>query len=308
MKHLRTPKHSLLPVFSFTVLLFAIASCGLKYTPQTPPETLQKTRQQVIESDLKEEFAAKGMAYKSVAFGETTTVKPVSFMQLDSLYELKYQLEQQGKSSKELERNIGIQRLIAQNDTTPILYNEAHVFSLTKGDTTQVISGSFSLNSQNKIVTADIEESIDLPKELIPYYTNYILGESFIYPGSRPEATETAFYDFYKPQADKLIGQERTDFILHTLELMQLARQKKTLDKQVFLKNLTRQAVLGDNKDYVDETFLKVEEIVNDKNVVQSYLVTYQLMRKTDEKTYEKHKYEVAFDLYLSHLWTNEIE
>lgn len=299
--------HSLTPVFYMAALLLACASCGLKYTPQTTPEAYKSNRQEVIQSNLKEEFAAKGITYKSIAFGETTTVKPVSFMQLDSLYELKYKLEQAGRTSKELERNIGIQRLIAQNDTTPVLYNEAHVFSLTTGDTTEVVSGSFSLNSRNEIVDTQIDEMIDLPKALIPFYTNYILSESFIYPGSRPAETELDFYDYYKPQADRLTGIDRSDFIVHTLELMKLARLKKTLDKQVFLKNLARQAVMGDSKDYIDETFLKIEEIIDAKNVVQYYLVTYQVTRKADEKTFITHKYEVAFDLFLSHMWTNEI-
>lgn len=307
MKQLRMKIHSLTPVFYWAALVLACASCGLKYTPQTTPEVHKSNRQEVIQSRLKDEFAAKGKEYKSIAFGETTTIKPVSFKQLDSLYELKYNLEQQGRTSKELERNIGIQRLIAQNDTTPVLYNEAHVFSISSGDTTEVISGSFSLNTRNEIVDVQIDESLDLPKDLIPYYTNYILGESFIYPGSRPADNELDFYDYYKSQSDKLIGMERSDFILHTLEVMKLARLKKTLDKQVLLKNLARTAVLGDSKDYVDETFLKIEEIIDDKNVVQYYLVTYQVMRKADEKTYEKRKYEVAFDLFLSHMWTNEI-
>lgn len=283
--------------FSFSLFLALLTGCGLKYQPQTPPETRQLQRQDVIEAKIQEEFAARGMKYKSIAFGNTVTVKPASFIKLDSLFEQKYQLELQGKTDRKLDDNIQIQRLICQNDTNEILYMEDHVFSLQKDSTAEVFSGKFALNARNELRDVQFTQSINLPADLVQYYTYYILGESFIHPA--PGDSEMDFYQLYKSREAVLTGGERDKFLNHTMTLMKIARTRRSLEKQMFLEELSKREIQGKRTDYKDEVFPSVSEVVKANNEVDYYMVVYQFSRKTGETSYVKEKYELRFDTYL---------
>lgn len=303
-----TRKNLLSRLLFLSILTTVLGSCGLKYTPQTAPEDYQAQRQRVIESQIKEEFAAKNMAYKSIAFGKTITVKPASFIKLDSLFEQKYQLEQQGRKDKNLDEKIGVQRLICQTDTNEILYMNQHVFSLSNDSTSEVLSGNFSLNARNEIRKVEFTESYTIPSNLVPYYTYYVLNQSFMYSSDAPTESELDFYDLYKAQAARLFGSNKEAFIVHTLKLMKIARLKKSLEKKTFLEELTRNEVQGTSKDYKDEVFLRVDQVVKANNDIDYYIVEYQFSKKMGENSYIAEKYVLQFDPFLMLLSKEKVQ
>lgn len=278
----------------FTIAL--LGSCGLKYTPQVPPEEKQLERQQVIEATIKDEFAVRNMQYKSIGFGKTTTVKPVSFIKLDSLFEIKYNLEQQGRVDRALDEEIAVQRLICQNDTNEILYMEQHVFSLENDSIAEVFSGDFVMNGRNELKKVKFTESYTIPKSLVKYYNYYILEESFM-GYNDPTKGELEFYRMYKTE---LANRSNKDaFLSHTLNLMEIARNKKSLEKQVFLEELTRQALHNGSKDYKSEFFLKIEQSVMTNGEVEFYFIDYQSEMMDTDKQYAVKKYSLTFDPFL---------
>ncbi len=280
----------------FTTLLIVLGGCGLKYTPQVTPETKQEERKLVIENEIRKEFATRNMHYKSIGFGEMITLKPASYIRLDSLFELKYNLEQQGKRTKDLDEEIAMQRLICQNDTNEVLYLEQHVFSLEGDSTAEVLSGNFSLNANNDLRKVQFSYAYVIPKELVNYYNFYILETAFLTNNSAPTSQERAFYESYKNELTNRKGQKEDAFLVHTLRLMQVARNNQSLDKQKTLESLTRLAVHKGNKNYKSEVFLKVEQHAEASGEISFYTVEYQYAKPTGEESFITEKYTVQFD------------
>lgn len=281
-------------------LLFnGVACADLRYTPQVPPENKQLLRQKAIETRIQEEFKDQNLKYKSLAFGQTVTVKPPSFSKLDSLYEVKYQLENSGKRDARLDENIGIQRLICQNDTARILYKEEHVFSLSTDSTSEVLSGTFSLNSRNEIQKVEFKESFVIPSNLITFYSNYILNESFMWNSPQPTEEENAFYVLYKARAAELFGQQKETFIVHTLNMMKIAKNKRSLEKQMFLQELTKRTCHTGIIDYKDAIFLRVDQVSTSDEKIDYYLVEYQYNQKLGENSYVKKQFIFKYDPFL---------
>ncbi len=279
------------------MLAFFFGSCGLQYVPQTPPEDKQLQRQKVIESKIKTEFEEKKMTYKSIAFGKTVTIKPASFIKLDSLFEEKYKLEQAGRRDRDLEERIDIQRLVCQTDTNEILYMEEHVFSLTSDSVSEVLSGDFSLNSRNEIRSVEFTQSYVIPSDLVTFYTFYVLNESFMFSSAEPSAEEADFYELYKGQAANLFGGQKEAFVVHTLKLMKLARSKKSLQKQMFLEELTKQEL--DIQISKDAEFTRVDQVSKANDDVDYYIVECMATRKSGDTSFVKEKYSLKFDAYL---------
>lgn len=281
-------------------LLFSSVACAdLHYTPQVPPENKQLLRQKAIETRIQEEFKDQNLKYKSLAFGQTVTVKPPSFAKLDSLYEIKYQLENSGKRDARLDENIGIQRLICQNDTARILYKEEHVFSLSTDSTSEVLSGTFSLNSRNEIQKVEFRESYVIPSNLTAFYSNYILNESFMWNSPQPTEEEIAFYTIYKARAAELFGKQKEDFIVHTLNMMKIAKNKRSLEKQMFLQELTKRSCHTGIIDYKDAVFSRVDQVSTNNDKIDYYLVEYQYSQKMSDNSYVKKHFIFKYDPYL---------
>lgn len=284
----------------FASVLVSFSSCGLKYTPQISPETKREERKLVIENEIRKEFAERKMQYKSIGFGEMITLKPASYMVLDSLFEKKYNLEQQGKRTKDLDETIAIQRLICRNDTNEVLYMEQHVFSLEGDSTAEVLSGNFSLNSNNDLRKVNFTSSYVIPKELVTYYNYYILESSFLTNQSEPLSSEKLFYDSYKAEMSLRNGENADQFLVHTLKLMKVGKENRSLDKQKILESLTRLAVHKGNKEYKNEVFLKVEQHALESGNISFYSVEYQYAKPTGTESYETEKYTIQFDAFFA--------
>ena len=289
-------------------LLASFASCGLKYTPQVTPESKREERKLVIETEIRKEFAAQKKQYKSIGYGQMVTVKPSSYVALDSLFEVKYNLERQGKRTKDVDQEIAMQRLICQNDTNEVLYMEQHVFSLEGDSTAEVLSGNFSLNSNNDLKKVQFTSSYQVPKDLVSYYNLYITEAAFMTNNSAPTKQESEFYDSYKTELQNRSGQNEDAFLVHTLRLMKIARSNQSLEKQKTLESLTRLAVHEGRKDYKSEVFVKVEQHAEQSGEISFYNVEYQFARPTGEESYVTEKYAVQFDVFFSQIGMEKIE
>lgn len=289
-----------------TVLLFS-AGCGLKYTPQATPENKRDERKLVIENEIRKEFAARKMEYKSIGYGEMVTLKPASYMLLDSLFEKKYNLEQQGKRTNKIDEEIAMQRLICKNDTNEVLYMEQHVFSLEGDSTAEVLSGNFSLNANNDLRKVQFTASYGIPKDLVKYYNYYILETAFLTPHTVPSVSEGEFYASYKAEMQKRSGDNADAFLVHTLRLMQVGNSNASLDKQKTLESLTRLAVHKGKKEYKNEVFVKVEQNADESGNILFYSVEYQFARSTGTESYVTEKYLVQFDSFFTQIGIEKI-
>lgn len=283
----------------FSILIITFSSCGLKYEPQVLPEDRQLQRQRVIEASIIEDFSKENKKYESIAFGQSTTVKPLSFLKLDSLYEKRYELELVGRKDRQLEEEIEVQKMICVTDTNEVLYVENHIFSLTRNDSTQILSGRFALNANNDIRDVQLDDFINVPKELMSLYKIYIFQESFMYPGYAAEARDLDFYKIYKPKVNSLTGVEKEEFVTHMLQVMKIAQNRKTVETSTLLKDLTRNKIHGVSKDYKDEVFHSIDQLEDEKKNIVGYVVRYQVSITNLTGSFSPIICELKFDSWL---------
>lgn len=247
-------------------------------------------------------FAKDSAVYKDMAWGTPKTIKPLSYIHLDSLYAIKYNLEQQSRRDVELESEINIQRQIALNDTAPILYLEDHLFSVTKDGKTTVYSSAIESDRNNIIRNSTINASNNLATEMIEEFKIYTFEESFLNRGYAPEQTEQVFYRRFKTRADQMTGDERDRFINHTLDLMQRARKARSLETKDMLMEIVRQRVHGAKRSNIlNEKFESMEELVNKSggtNTIIGFQVVYSYQKVVDGLT-TSFRYFVELSDYL---------
>ena len=107
---------------SFLLVAISVTSCGLKYVPGPSLEDLERNRKESLEQQLAHDFAAVNKKYVALTYGETVIVKPLSYQRLDSLFEVKYTMSQNGLSTKEIDPLIEDQKMALLSDTTEVLY------------------------------------------------------------------------------------------------------------------------------------------------------------------------------------------
>lgn len=288
-------------IFLF-LAVFSLYSCGLRYTQQTTPTSLQADRRELIEETIQREFSSQKKAYTPIGYGETVKIKPVSYLKLDSLFAQKYDLEQRGKTDAQLEEAIKMQQIICQEDTNKVLYLERHVFTLTSDTSAEILSGDFYITKDNQLHDVKFTEAYHVDKDYISYYTLYVFEQPFL-GGEMISSEEKDFYKLYK---EALTTRPNKDaFLNNTLKLMQVAYYKRTLDVQTLIKELTRKYVHQGKSNYSDEVFVKIEQVGNE-NELQKYVVVYQSVTKTSQGFYTK-KYQLEFDPYLMLLSQQEI-
>lgn len=284
------------------IVISVLASCGLKYTPQATPESTLEKRKALIEQTIENDFRPMRKTYTPIGYGNSVKIKPVSYQKLDSLFERKYQLERIGKRDANLDEAIKIQQIVCQNDTNEILYMERHIFTLEGDSSAEILSGDFYINKQNELKEVKFTESYHIDKNYINYYMIYVfeqpfLGEDYL------SKDEQNFYRLYKTELQN--RQNKDAFLEHTLQLMQIAYYKRTLDSQTLLKELTRKKVHNDKTNYSDEVFIKIEQIT-ENGQLNEYVIVYQSAIKTLDGIFTK-RYQLEFDPYLMLLSVQEI-
>ncbi len=285
-------------ICTYLLFLSILVSCGLKYEPVKTPIDKEKLRKEQIVSQLNDDFTKQGKSYKNYGFAPSTVLKPPSYFRLDSLYEVKYKLEQEGKIDKKLEEKIQLQKNIIYNDTNFIFYIENHVFSITEDSVFTMLNAEIYTDRTNKINTIEILESVNLDKKLGNFYAYYKLRQSFVSPEFEADEAELAFYDFYQQKAEKLEGTEKDEFIQFMLTVMKTANKISSLDKSLLIKEFVRYFVQGQSRNYLDEKFERMEEFYDDENKLVNYQIDYQYLSKQKEIS-EIKKVRIILDPYL---------
>lgn len=282
--------------------MFLLAGCGLRYTPQITPEDAQTIRRNQIEKTLTDDFAQQHKTYQPVAYSESVKIKPKSYQKLDSLFEQKYQLERIGKTDSQLEEQIKIQQIICQNDTNQVLIMERHIFTLEGDSVAEILSGDFYFDKQNQLKDVKFTESNHIDKDYVNYYPLYIFEEPFL-GGSELTTDEKEFYSQYKTEINRRLDKDA--FLNLTLQLMQIAYYKRSLNTETLLKELTRKIVHEGKSNYNDEVFLTIEQVAENHELT-NYHVVYQSVTKKETGTFTN-RYSLNFDPYLMFMNKEEI-
>jgi predicted small lipoprotein YifL len=264
-------------ILFFLLFLFTLGSCGLKYVPVESPSAFEQRRHDTIERYLSRTFHSSTNNYKSIAFGETQTIKPLSYQKLDSLFGVKYANEKKGVNDKELDNVIQNQRMIALNDTNKVIYIENHIFALVQGDTLEIYDGNFRLSNDLVVEDMHLNESVYLPKKFEEMYKVYLFEEAFITAGIPPTEAEKQFYNLYKSESKQRKGSDRDNFIKNTLLVMDYASKSHTLDVETLIKYAILKNLHGNS--YVNhlDKFSPIEQLIEIDNQQKQSLVGYTL-------------------------------
>jgi hypothetical protein len=292
-----------LPRYFPLLALVLVTSCGLKYVPVESPQSFEQRRHDAVEKYVTSQLDSENSPYASIAFGESQVIKPISYKLLDSLYLVKYNLENQGRFDKELEQKIENYRIIALNDTNQVLYIENHIFTLGKGDILEFYSALFQMEKDLGIDDIILQESVFLPAKYKKAYLSYLFEEAFILPDYAPTQEEINFYSYYKKVLPSLSKSEKDLFILHTLKLMQLAARIKSTTTSALLKAQTTDLFHGKSYAIKNELFSPILENseVNSLNeqTITGYTFTYSHTTNGTNSLSESASYSMEYDAYL---------
>ena len=279
--------------------LIQLSCSSLWYTPVKTPAELELERENKIEQQLSADFQKQKLIYKSHGFAEPTVVKPPSYFQLDSLYEIKYKLDKNNQVDPALEEKIKIQQLIIANDTVPVYYLERHIFSIEDSVSYEVFLAELYVTQHQKIERVDIIESSEIDRKLTQMYAAYLLKESFIYPHAEAGEAEIEFYNLYGNMLNSLEGKAKHEFLEFMLSVMRVAYRYNNLDKDFLIKEFVRSFVQGDTRNMLDEKFQAMEEFFGENNDLLYYYVDYQYREKDSSPNSEVKRVEVFLDPYL---------
>lgn len=270
-------RHLTFPILLISALLMMSYSCGSYYAKNVAVKDNASTlsKKESIENAIRSNFD-KDYSYKSITYGTSSVLKPRAYRELDSLFAIKYDLQQKGKRDEQLEKRIQIQKAKAESETNPILYVENHVFSMTRNDSSIVINANFYLNKQNQVQRLEVVEALDVPKILWNTYTYWLFEDNILSPGNtNPTQNDRDFYKVYKGHANTLVGTQRDEFIIHTLRVMDVIKLTKSYSKTGILKSLVKTLAHADGATYTQSSFEAIEEEVNSDDEVLSYIVKY---------------------------------
>ncbi|MGV3613215.1 MAG: hypothetical protein ACO1N0_19805 [Fluviicola sp.] len=226
----------------FLMVVVSMTSCGLKYVPGPSLDDLAKTRKEILEQQLTRDFAAVNKNYKSLTYGETVVVKPLSYQRLDSLFEVKYRMSKNGFSTKEIDPMIENQKMVLLSDTTEVLYMETHWFELVQDTTCEFIIAQCFLNNKNVL------RKMEFLDEFKTGISNQIWAEKYMKEewltrdiGYTPN-DDLNFYSLMKNKEFNLTGEEKERFLANVFLVMRFASENKSTAAQgIALKLAARQ-------------------------------------------------------------------
>ena len=298
-----TPKYFLIVLLGGMIF----NSCGLKYTPTPTLEERRKQREQIIEKYIHENIK-ENKSYESLAFGPLTVYKPEEFHRLDSLYDVKFKYEEEGRM-KEFERTglqdeIDQQIELAAKVKDKITYELEHIFSLQKGTELTIFHDYFMLNDDDSIMIHDPFYSYQIPLSLKRTQLNYLFELHFLSPSERYiQDDELNFILFMKQREQELIENQRdlSKFMTHVLTLMDIARRAGSVDFVDLTKAIANQYIKSKYKGSVVSEFgsLIVKEDANGQ--VEEYQLDVRFRTNLEGEEVEI-KSEFKFSPYLEPL------
>ncbi|MDX1652487.1 MAG: hypothetical protein R3277_08350, partial [Brumimicrobium sp.] len=227
--------HPLVIQFGLSGLLLIFSgACATQYTPIETFQERDENRHKKTEAYIKEKFPGK--EYKSLAFGKTIVYKPSSFEILDSLFTVREEYIDKGEirelKTSGVEEMIAAYKPVAERDAHLVQYEHEHIYKFVKGSNHSVHHDYFLFNSKDSLLTHTPLYSYEIPAKWSELHNSYIFEFHFItdrdlYISGR----ERDFLDFFKSREQALIGEdELQDFMVHTLKIMNYARQINSID------------------------------------------------------------------------------
>jgi hypothetical protein len=220
----------------------AVTSCGLKYVPGPSLEDLAQSRKASLETQLGKDFAAVNKKYIPLTYGETVVVKPQSYQRLDSLFEVKYRLSQNGFPTKEIDPLIEDQKMVLLSDTTEVLYMETHWFELVQDTTCEFIVAQCFLNNRNVLRKMDFIDEFKTGISNQFWAEKYMREEWLTRDLGYTSNDDLSFYTMMKNKEFSLQGEEKTLFLENLFVVMRIASENKSTAAQgIALKLAARQ-------------------------------------------------------------------
>lgn len=217
------------------VLAFVVSSCGITFVPQVTPEERNFMRERKIEKHVEKNLYPK-KSYSSLGFSSWTVYKTDAHLKLDSLYGVKYQLEQERKFSElknsGIKDSINIWRNIAASRNDELRFEVEHIFSIEQYDSIEVFHDYFLLDQSDSIFAHSPLYSYRIHPSLRRIHLKYLFDLHFMTEADWDiSQKEYDFIQFFKEREIDLIWEkDQQKFIHHTLRLMLVAQIINSLD------------------------------------------------------------------------------
>jgi len=298
-------KNKVLKLLFYTFsLVFLLSSCGLKYESTPSLESRRKDREKAIESYVNL-YVKQDKSYESLAFGPLTVYKPEEFHRLDSLYEIRFKYEEEGRMNEfaatgmpdQIEKQIEI----AEGAKDKITYEMEHIYSLQKGKDLSIFHDYFMLTENDSISIHDPFYSYQIPLSLKEMQLNYLFELHFLTPSERYILDEELnFILFFKQREQELIESERdlSTFMSHTLSLMEIARLTGSLDFVDLTKAIANRYIKSRYQSTVVEYFGPLIVKEDDNGQVEEYRLLVQFRAVLDDEEVQMRS-ELNFSRYL---------
>lgn len=298
-------KNKVLKLLFYTFsLVFLLSSCGLKYESTPSLESRRKDREKAIESYVNQ-YVKQDKSYESLAFGPLTVYKPEEFHRLDSLYEIRFKYEEEGRMNEfaatgmpdQIEKQIEI----AERAKDKITYEMEHIYSLQKGKDLSIFHDYFMLTENDSISIHDPFYSYQIPLSLKEMQLNYLFELHFLTPSERYILDEELnFILFFKQREEELIESERdlSTFMHHTLSLMEIARLTGSLDFVDLTKAIANRYIKSRYQSTMVENFGPLIVKEDDNGQVEEYRLLVQFRAVLDNEKVQMRS-ELNFSRYL---------
>ncbi len=281
--------------FTFIFLLVGIiASCGLKYVPGPSLEDLAQSRKEKLEEQLSKDFAAVNKKYISLTYGETVVVKPQSYQRLDSLFEVKYRMSQNGFPTKEIDPLIEEQKMVLLSDTTEVLYMETHWFELVQDTTCEFIVAQCFLNNRNVLRKMDFIDEFKTGVSNQFWAEKYMKEEWLTRDLGYTSNDDLNFYTQMKNKEFSLQGEEKDRFLSNLFVVMRFASENKSTAAQGIALKLAARQMKSEipNFQTADYVFSFKKEI--DPETKQSIYVV-EAASETDKNVVVTRRYDLFY-------------
>ena len=279
---------------SFLLLIVSVSSCGLKYVPSPGLQELAANRRESLEQQLARDFGKVNKKYVSLTYGETVVIKPLSYQRLDSLFEVKYNLSQNGFSTKEIDPLIENQKMVLLADTTEVLYMETHWFELVQDTSCEFIIAQCFLNNRNVL------RKMEFINEFKTGISNQLWAEKYMKEewltrdiGYTPN-DDLSFYSQMKNQEFNLKGEEKALFLENVFLVMRFISENKSTAPQGIVLKLAARQMKNEIPNFNASEYTFSFKTVNNLRLKQDLYVV-EAVSETDQKVVVTRRYDLFF-------------
>lgn len=238
------------------LLILAIFLSGCIITDELflPPapeqeEPLQDQVQAMVEKHLASQ--TKGFKYVPYGFSEILITKPQPILELETL-----EAEQKKNPEANLDSAIQAKRKFIRENDIQRTVSVDHFYTLEDDqENITVIEDRFYLNDTLKVLGSDLLLMTEIPPTyedvLVYYFYEYTIFLERTYEESKKLSQE--FYAFFKQRLEALSTiRERSNFLLHTLELCYYVKQTGHFDQQYILEYIVQNYIQKERRDIQD--------------------------------------------------------